>query len=72
MNTILEDSTEVGPGKCYTLPTLAKKFGISSWQLRRAVKRGQLTPFYIGSKRWLLREADVEALIDATRAGGVK
>ena len=53
---------------CFTIPKIAKVFGVAPSKIRRAIARGDLKPFTIGTSRALLRPSDIVRLINANRA----
>ena len=52
---------------CLTIPQIAMVFGIAPSKIRRAIARGDLKPFTIGTSRALLRPSDIVRLIEANR-----
>ena len=52
---------------CLTLPAAAKQLGIPVWSLRRAINKGVVPSFTLGSKRRLVRASDILAAISAAK-----
>ena len=47
----------------------AKYLGVSTYQIRRFFREGDLKPFMIGNK-WMVDRVDLDALIERLKAGG--
>jgi hypothetical protein len=55
-----------------TIKEAAQEVGCYEWQLRRAVKRGDIPHYTPFNSRKLVKISDVVARIEATRDGGRK
>ena len=55
-----------------TLQEAAPKRGLKVWQLRRAIKRGQLAVYRVSGRRLYVRSGEVDTFIDRAREGGDK
>lgn len=53
-----------------TLQEAAPKRGLKVWQLRRAIKRGQLAVYRVSGRRLYVRGSEVDAFIERAREGG--
>ncbi len=60
----------MNPEKFVTLKEVADTLGLPTFKLYRAVKRGALPTYRIGTGRQLVRLSEVVAVIEASRAGG--
>jgi excisionase family DNA binding protein len=58
------------PEKLLTISETAEALGIHTWQLRRAVKRGDVPSYAPFNSRRLVRLSEVLAFIEASRKGG--
>ena len=48
----------------------AKYLGVSTYQIRRFFREGDLKPFMIGNK-WMVDRVDLDALIERLKAGAI-
>jgi excisionase family DNA binding protein len=60
------------PEKLLTIHETAKILGCHYWQLRRAVRRGEIPSYSPFNSRRLLKLSEVVAVIEASRQGGAK
>ncbi len=58
------------PETYLSIPKAAKKLGIHDWQLRRAVKRGDIPSYTPFNSRKLVLVSEVLTYIDSCRQGG--
>lgn len=55
------------PEPLLTVTEAASVMGLKHWQIRRAIKRGELPAYAAFSQRWRVRLSDIEAVIQASR-----
>lgn len=60
----------MNPEKFVTLKEVADTLSLPAFKLYRAVKRGDLPTYRIGTGRQLVRLSEILAVIEASRKGG--
>ncbi|MGI6244597.1 MAG: helix-turn-helix domain-containing protein [Pseudochelatococcus sp.] len=70
MEKHLSGTSALGPEKLLTTQEAAQALGVHVWQIRRAVKRGDIPSFTPFNSRRLVKLSEVIAYIESCRQGG--